>query len=701
IKVLFMDNGRVKDFKLNSQCSAGNGYFLQGMAQQFGIDVREYADYAFKAEIAPTFNYGCAVFMEQDKINFQQLGWQKEEMMAGLALVLPLNIWQYIVQEPNLRKFGKKFVLQGGTQYNLAAVKAQVDYIKNKVPDSIIHVHKYTGVSGAHGVALETINNVNEKGKTSFIGLDEAIGLQYTASTNEETRCYFCPNHCSRVFIDTKTPSGHKSRFISGYACEKGSVEDKKALHLLNQGNKENKKLYPNLVDYAAKLAFRTFNPNIIPSEEHIIEEEMYVKSLFKKRKIKVTRNFQRANKEWIAKRNEINIGIPRVLNLYSTAPFWRSYFEAIGIPHKNIIFSSYTSDELWSQGGKWGSIDPCFPAKVTNAHVHNLIFKKSVESRPINIIFNPIITHFTSSLKNTVDSANCSTSSGNPEVIKAAFTREKDIFKEHNIIYHCPYFKMDEENLFINQLYNAFKDILGVTEDENLWAYKEGMKAINMFDSLQKEKGKEVLEQIKSNNKVGILLLGRPYHNDPGLNHDILESLQAMGFPILSMQSLPQDEEFLNEIFADDLKNGIISHPMEITDVWKNCFSENGSFKIWAAKVAVRHPNLVIIDLSNFKCGHDSPLYSLIDDIVKTSKTPHFTFHDIDENKPRGSIKIRTRTIKYFLDRYEIELSRNNLKEKELKQRLEEKRRELTHKYENEFSSFSPVENERKVVNL
>jgi predicted nucleotide-binding protein (sugar kinase/HSP70/actin superfamily) len=35
--------------------------------------------------------------------------------------------------------------------------------------------------------------------------------------------------------------------------------------------------------------------------------------------------------------------------------------------------------------------------------------------------------------------------------------------------------------------------------------------------------------------------MLGRPYHNDPGLNHSVLEEFQALGYPILSMRSLPR----------------------------------------------------------------------------------------------------------------------------------------------------------------
>ena len=51
----------------------------------------------------------------------------------------------------------------------------------------------------------------------------------------------------------------------------------------------------------------------------------------------------------------------------------------------------------------------------------------------------------------------------------------------------------------------------------------------------------------------------------------------------------------------------------------------------------AARHPNVVVLDLSSFKCGHDAPTYGLIDSIIETSKTPYAALHDIDANKPSG----------------------------------------------------------------
>src|SRR6202008_4512495 len=106
IKLIVLKDGRVKDFKLNTQCSAGNGYFLQSTAEGFGLKVEDFADIAFSAKSMPSFGYGCAVFMQSDIVNFQRQGWRSEEILAGLADVLPKNVFLYVASIPNLAALG-------------------------------------------------------------------------------------------------------------------------------------------------------------------------------------------------------------------------------------------------------------------------------------------------------------------------------------------------------------------------------------------------------------------------------------------------------------------------------------------------------------------------------------------------------------------------------------------------------------------
>src|SRR5262244_1589911 len=211
IKIIILHQGRVKDFKLNTQCSAGNGYFLQSTAEGFGLNVNQYADLAFSAKAMPVFGYGCAVFMQSDIVNFQRQGWQAQEILAGLAAVLPKNVFLYVASIPNLAALGTRFVLQGGTQNNLAVVKAEVDFIRNsfkstgKQPEIIVHEH--CGESGAIGAAQESLRLWRNGKQTTFIGLDAVRKIAYRTTRNESTRCNFCKNNCLRTFIDVKTAS--------------------------------------------------------------------------------------------------------------------------------------------------------------------------------------------------------------------------------------------------------------------------------------------------------------------------------------------------------------------------------------------------------------------------------------------------------------------------------------------------------------
>lgn len=677
IKVLFMRNGDIRNFRLSNQCSAGNGMLLQAMADQFGISVYDYADNAFKATLSPKFSYGCAVFLDSDRVNFQKEGYAKEELLAGLAMVLPKNVWQYVVQIPRMAELGRKFVLQGGTQHNLAAVKAQVDYIKERVPDAEVFVHPHTGEAGAIGAAMETLRVVKRRGYSTFIGMDAAISLNYQTRNDESTRCNFCPNNCSRTFIDAVTPNGDTSRYISGFSCEKGTVESLDALKVLQKQRNDLKKVYPNLVDYEAKLAFRHFyDQEPMPQSNTLIDDVVVERGLLGKVTRKpIRRGFRRSSDASWKQRSEIRIGIPKVLNIWSTAPFWRTYLETVGIAMKNVVFSEDTSEEMWVEGGKYGSIDPCYPSKVAQAHIHNLLFHKHSDDKPLHYVFFPCITHVETPLVGLMDTAACPIVAGAPEVMKAAFTKEVDFFATRGITYLNPAIPFTEPNLVKRRMFETFGPLLGMTEDENDFAVACAWKALREFDRIMEEKGRQILEQVEADNKIALLLIGRPYHSDPGLNHSVMDEFQVLGYPVLSMRSIPKDPKWLQRFFQADLDKGLITHPLQVNDVWPENYSANSVQKVWSAKFAARHPNVAVLDLSSFKCGHDAPTYGLIDSIIGTAGTPYSALHDIDANKPGGSIKIRVKTYAHTLSLHEERLADIARKRAELQQRMDEKR--------------------------
>jgi activator of 2-hydroxyglutaryl-CoA dehydratase/predicted nucleotide-binding protein (sugar kinase/HSP70/actin superfamily) len=686
IKVLFMENGDIKSFKLSNQCSAGNGMLLQAMADQFGLPVTEYADNAFGASLAPKFSYGCAVFLDTDRVNFQKEGFAKEELLAGLAQVLPKNVWQYVVGVPRLAALGRKFVLQGGTQYNLAAVKAQVDYIMERVPDGSVFVHPHSGEAGAIGAAMETLRVYKRTGKSTFIGLDAAITLDYTTRNDESTKCHFCPNNCSRTFIDAVRPDGSTSRYISGFSCEKGMVESQEAMLALVKERKAVMKEFPNLVTYEARRTFQSwFKGAPMPEAGSPVDDIRPVKNFWGSVKHeKYTRGFERSSDEAWKKRSRYRVAMPRVLNMWSTGIFFRTYFETLGVDKRSVFFSDETTEEMFAAGGKYGSVDPCYPSKVVQAHFHHLFFdvhpKKKIDS-----IFFPILTHVPSFLEDTIDNASCPIVAGTPDVVKAAFTKEVDFFATRNIEYVDPALSFMEPIRMKQTMFETWRDRLEITEDESDFAIDQAFASLKAHREDLEAKGKAILDQVEYENRVAILMIGRPYHNDPGLHHGIPDEFQVLGYPILSMRSIPKDHAWLDRFFEEDLKKpgatdsqGGPPTSLTVFDVWPENYSVNSAEKVWAAKFAARHPNVVILDVSSFKCGHDAPTYGIIDRIVEKAAVPYSALHDLDANKPGGSIKIRVKTYAHSLKLHEERLEDNAAKKRELAQRIDHKRLEL-----------------------
>jgi activator of 2-hydroxyglutaryl-CoA dehydratase/predicted nucleotide-binding protein (sugar kinase/HSP70/actin superfamily) len=693
IKVLFLAENKegtrdVRDFRLSNQCSAGNGMLLQAMADQFGVHLHDYADTAFGADLSPKFSYGCAVFLDADRVNFQKEGFTAQEMLSGLAKVLPKNVWQYVVQVPRLAEFGRVFVLQGGTQRNLAAVKAQVDYIEERVPNAEVVVHPHTGEAGAIGAAMETLRVVRRRGSSTFIGLDQAIELGYTTRNDESTVCHFCPNECSRTFIDTKTPDGRTSRYISGFSCEKGTVESKDALKVLAKERNAIRRQYPNLVDEESRLAFKKFyEPKPMP-QSGASKKDVQVrrKMFFRVARRMVNRGFTRS----YADLSNVKIGMPRVLNLYSTAPFFRTYFDTIGLPKENLVWSPHTTEEMWVEGGRYGSIDPCYPSKVIQAHFHELIFHahtdKKRERGPLDYIYYPCITHIPSFLNNVMDTAACPIVAGSPLVTKASFTKEVDFFDREGIEFVDDAVSFTEPNLLKKRMFNTWGERLGITEDESDWAVEQGFAALQRFDDVQEGRGKAIIEQMEREDRVAILVIGRPYHNDPGLNHGIPDEFQVLGYPVLSVRSIPKDPVWLRRRMRG------LADPLDLNDVWPENFSANSVQKVWAARFAAFHPNIAVLDLSSFKCGHDAPTYGLIDRIIKTAKAPYSALHDLDANKPGGSIQIRVKTYSYKLKMVEEQLKDESHLRTELARRVADKRMELLRRMEQESGHAIPA---------
>jgi predicted CoA-substrate-specific enzyme activase len=784
IKLIVLKDGRVKDFKLNTQCSAGNGYFLQSTVEGFGMKVEDFADLAFSAKSMPSFGYGCAVFMQSDIVNFQRQGWRSEEILAGLADVLPKNVFLYVASIPNLAALGSRFVLQGGTQNNLAVVKAEVDFIRSsfrangKEPEIIVHEH--CGESGAIGAAQEALRLWKNGKQTTFIGLDAVRSIRYRTTRNEDTRCYFCKNNCLRTFIDvdvtgsathaasvaqppaddraatpeevaavvTNLPSleqieaslpAHGSSCSTGHGhdhaggscgcgsssttslrakidpliqiqaapgakkpvempkptgefqprktkvplrigeqrliiatCEKGAVEDLSDMKGIKADIDKIKAANPNFVDIAARDVFRH------REVASIADPIPSTKGLFVSKQTK-----ERA--ALMANRKDFRVGIPRLLNTYTYAPLFNAYFASLGIEAENIVYSDYTTPELYRAGASRGAVDPCYPSKIGIAHVYNLLAVKH-SKKPLNTIWFPMYDVLHTPLVNLTGSNACPTVTATPNAVKAAFTKESDLFSENGIVYLDPILNLQDKKICADQMYKAWAPILGLSREENDRAIEAGFKALDDCENEIRREARKTLDQLEREDRIGIVMLGRVYHHDPGLNHEIMEEFQKLGYPVFSQSTLPLDEDLLDRLFGEEVRAGLITHPLDISDVWKNRYSTSTNHKVWAAKFTARHPNLVALEVSSFKCGHDAPIYGVIEGIIERSGTPYFSFKDLDENKPSGSIRIRVETIDYFLRRYREDIIERHSKERLIEAQLAALERSLRNQSEDAY---------------
>ncbi len=355
--------------------------------------------------------------------------------------------------------------------------------------------------------------------------------------------------------------------------------------------------------------------------------------------------------------RSAVRVGIPRVLNIWSTHQFWLGFLTSLGVKIENIVFSGDTSEEQGRDYGKGrGAVDCCYPVKCMSGHYGELIFG---QKKKLNVIVSPMIYTLPSFMKDHVQgSFTCTRVMAGPENIKSGFLKERDVFAEHGIKYASPFISFVEPEQCAVHLFEGLKDALDLDMEETKRAVDAGWKALNAFNAKMRQKSREILEQCAREQKPCVLVLARPYHMDPGIGHEIEGNVQACGFPIVWMQYLPLDDDLLQWVFHEDLASGRIKHPLSIADVWFSSYSANTSEIMWGAKFGARLPWITcVLRLSSYECGMDQPTYTPTQKIVESSGTLFFKFGDLDSTKPAGSVKIRVETIAHYVQKYSQEI--------------------------------------------
>jgi hypothetical protein len=367
-------------------------------------------------------------------------------------------------------------------QRNLAAVKAQVDFIqarfegKRMAPEIVLHEH--CGEAGAVGCALEVHRRfVEHPYRTSFIGFEALAGLRHRTRRDESTRCGFCTNRCLRTFIDVTKPNGRihsvgtptlERRIVIAH-CEKGATDSQEPMRTIAGRGQATNVAYPNL---AAVSAREVFKPVRVDRVADRLPELRWLS-------LRGRRHAIRRRRYLIRRRADVRIGIPRVLSLYSTAPFFLGYFGSLGVPQENVVWSDLTSNQLYREDRKFSGTDPCFPSKVAVAHVHNLLSQVCRGELLLTHIFFPEIDAVPTWLEGVQASRACPASVATPEAAYAACIQEGGVFAELGIRFKKTFVDLSDPERCARQMGEDWGGELGVRESESRRAVREGLQAL------------------------------------------------------------------------------------------------------------------------------------------------------------------------------------------------------------------------------
>ncbi len=184
-KIIFIRNGAVTDFAMNTVCAAGTGSFLDHQAERIGIEIEKFGEYALRSESPVRIAGRCTVFAESDMVHKQQMGATPEDIIAGLAESLVRNYLNNLARGKELLP---KFVFQGGVSENVGIVKAF-----EKAVGAEVFVPKNNKLMGAWGVAMLAKRELNINGqKTNFKGFK-------ITELEHKTRVFYCDgcaNNC-------------------------------------------------------------------------------------------------------------------------------------------------------------------------------------------------------------------------------------------------------------------------------------------------------------------------------------------------------------------------------------------------------------------------------------------------------------------------------------------------------------------------
>ena len=358
MKYIKMKDSAIDNIMLNEACSSGCGSFIETFAKSLNLSIEEFVAEALKSRNPVDLGSRCTVFMNSKIKQAQKEGYSVGDISSGLSYSVIKNAIQKVMKVRDVNTLGEHIVVQGGTFYNDAVLRAfEIIVGKNVVRPDI------SGLMGAYGVAIlakeQYESNLDMEYYSKINKLEDLDKLEIKIN---HIRCNGCENHC----LLTINSFNNGKKHISGNRCEKGA------------GNVSGNNDLPNMVKYKFE---RLFGYRPLDKED--------------------------------ARRG--TIGIPRVLNMYEDFPFWFTFFTKLGF---RVVISEKTTRSTYEKGMEsMPSESVCYPAKLAHGHIMSLLnqgiktifypcmmFSRKEDEKANNKYNCPIVISYSEVLKNNIE---------------------------------------------------------------------------------------------------------------------------------------------------------------------------------------------------------------------------------------------------------------------------------------------------------
>ena len=593
MKALRMKDGAIVSIQLNEACSSGCGSFLDNFANTMGMDVKEFGKIALMAQKPVDLGSRCTVFMNSRVKQAQKEGASVADIAAGLSYSVIKNALFKVIKLRKASDIGSKVVVQGGTFFNDAILRAF-----EKIAGVEVYRPDVAGLMGAYGSALiaydqwldltapkpgEPEGTVHEV-RSAIAKLEDLENFKVSL---ELKRCGKCQNNCL-LTINTFSTGEQKRTFITGNRCEKGAeledTADTKS-KIIDASNKSNTGLdddtgpLPNLFAWKTKRLF------------HYVPRKPEDAPLG-------------------------DVGIPRVLNLYENYPLWFTFFNELGF---HVLLSQRSSRNVYEKGlESIPSESVCYPGKISHGHVESLL------QRGIKFIFYPCAPYEKIEDEGAGNHYNCPIVTSYPEVLR----NNIDVLRQDSsITFMNPFLPIYDKQALAERLTEELLPKFPVLTKEKIFAaVDKAWEEQEQFKKDVQHAGEEALEEVITKGGSGIVLAGRPYHLDPEINHGIPEMINGLGLAVFTEDSIAH--------------LGAIERPLRIVDQWTY---HNRLYR--AAQFVAEMPDLELVQLTSFGCGLDAVTADQVDEILK-AKNRMYTLIKIDEGSNLGAVRIRIRSL-------------------------------------------------------